>query len=120
MSEFQSFNKKETLAFISLFEANTKELEEPMIGFYCEGSMELEEATEMVSNGLVHEGVSVSGKRPNEEYWDSIFIHKEEDDNDYLITTGDMSNVSDQYATEPEEALKKAQKMLLAYITENS
>lgn len=116
MSEFQTFSKSESLEFIRLFEANTTTLEKPMIGFYGDGAMSLEEATKLIEDGLEHKGISICAKRPDEEYWESIFIHKDEDD-DYLVTTGDMSSLSDKYSPNISDALKLAEIMMLSVIS---
>lgn len=117
MSDYPLFTKEEALSFIEKFPQLINKIEEPMIGWYGDGAMELSEAKEQVENGFLPEGISVVGKRPDEDYWDSVFIHKD-DDGDYLITTGDMSSVSDKYVNTINDALVVAQKSLIEYINE--
>lgn len=118
MLNLKLFTKKETVEFINSFEANTTKLEEPMIGWYGDGAYELEDALKKVNEGFLPEGISISAKRPDEDYWDSIFIYKDEDD-DFLITTDDMSSIPDVYAYSINEALQKAQENLIKYINES-
>lgn len=118
MSEYQKLSKSESLEVISLFNTHTKNIEEPMIGFYGDGAMSLEEATVLIEEGLEPEGISICGKRPAEDYWDSVFIHKDEE-GDFLVTTGDMSGVPDRYTDDIETAMIIAQKSLIEYIEES-
>lgn len=114
MSEFEKITKNEAFDFIGLFEENTKELSEPMIGWYGDGAISVEDALNDIDRGLEPEGVSIIAKRPDEDYWESVFIHKNEDG--YLVTTGDMSDVPDYVVDTIPEAMEQAQKSLIQYI----
>lgn len=108
-------NKAEVIEFIDLFKVNTTKLEQPMFGFLCEGAMSPEEAKKQTEAKTEWDGIYICAKRPNEDYWDSVSICKD-DDGDYLISTDDMSPLPDVYAYSVGEALKEAQDLLIQYI----
>jgi hypothetical protein len=115
MSNVQQFTKVEVLEFIEKFTEHTTNLEQPMISWVGDGAYELPEAKKMVEDGFIPEGVVMCAKRPNEEYWDSVFIMK--DETGYEISTGDMSGLQDSGADNIDDALKEASILLIKYIT---
>jgi hypothetical protein len=112
-----SFKKEELHSLINSFEKYTINLEQPYVSWDCDGVHTPENARKIVDDGKVPEKAFViCSKRPNEDYWDSIFIEKNhEHDSKYYITTREMG-LADELSNSEDECIKLASKMLSKYV----